>query len=216
MYQSLSQSSGIYKIICASNGKIYIGSATNLRKRIRNHCSGLKTNTHPSRYLQAAWNKYGEGSFRVEIVEFVMPFMLLDREQYWLDFYQSYNREIGFNTAKYADAPTRGRITSKRGTHLTDEVKQKLRDANLGKRHSSETKRKMSIAQKGKKMSPEAIAKTVAARERNWIVITPDGDEILIRNLQKFCIEHGLNRGNMISVAQGKRLHNKGWKCRYA
>lgn len=119
------------------------------------------------------------------------------------------------------------------GRIVSEDTREKLRIAHTGRKHSPEarmkikearkhqqftpeTRARMSAAQTGKKMSDDAIAKTVAAREKNWIVISPTGEEMLIRNLQKFCTENNLNRGNMIAVAQGKRPHNKNWKCRYA
>lgn len=47
----------------------------------------------------------------------------------------------------------------RKGQHLSEEAKEKVRQANLGKKHSPETKIKMSIAQKGKKYSEETIQK---------------------------------------------------------
>ena len=50
---------------------------------------------------------------------------------------------------------------------MTDEQRQKMRDAKLGKKrgpHSAETKARMSAAAKGKKKSPEHIAASAAAR----------------------------------------------------
>lgn len=216
MTNSLPHSGGIYRITCTANGKIYIGSAMDFNKRWRNHRVGLNNNNHSNRYMQSAWNKYGESAFIFEIVEFVMPWSILDREQYWLDKLKPYNRIIGFNVAKSATAPMLGRKGCKKSVPVSDETKAKLRAANIGKKQSPETIEKRMLKIRGKKMSPESIAKTTAANEKYWIVTSPAGEEILIRNLSKFCAENGLNRGNMITVAQGKRPYNHGWKCRYA
>jgi predicted GIY-YIG superfamily endonuclease len=42
--------SGIYKITNLLNGKMYIGSAVNVRKRWHQHRHGLRCNKHDNRY----------------------------------------------------------------------------------------------------------------------------------------------------------------------
>ena len=41
------------------------------------------------------------------------------------------------------------------------------------------------------------------------------GKEIKIKSLTNFCKENNLQTGNMWKVANNKRNHHKGWKCRY-
>lgn len=78
--------SGIYKFTNKINGKIYIGSAKNLRKRFVQHRSNLRLNSHHSSHFQNAYNKYGENEFLYEIIENVENFDdLITREQYYLD-----------------------------------------------------------------------------------------------------------------------------------
>lgn len=212
---SLPHSSGIYRITCLENGKIYIGSAVNLNKRWRMHQWGLNNSKHANPHLQSAWDKYGSTSFEFEIIEMCDVSELPMREQYWINELQPFDRTIGFNIALDTQAPMRGRKAS-------TETKEKLSALRKGTNHlkgyrqTEEHKAKRGIAQRGKKMSPEAIAKTVAGKEKLFIVTTPNGEEILIKGLAKFCRENGLNRGNMMSVISGKRTHNHGWKCRYA
>lgn len=100
---SIPQSSGVYKITCTANGKIYVGSAKNLRVRWNGHRKALRKGNHHSIHLQNAWNKYGESAFTFEIIELVMPWSRIDREQYWLDKLKPYNRKNGFNIAKRAE-----------------------------------------------------------------------------------------------------------------
>lgn len=40
-----------------------------------------------------------------------------------------------------------------------------------------------------------------------YLIIKPDGTEVTTDNLSKFCDEHGIPRGNMRKVIEGKRLH---------
>src|SRR5215216_6770850 len=77
--------SGIYQIRCIPTGKIYVGSAVNLRKRQRDHINSLRRGNHENTYLQRAWNKYGEANFDFTILEFVDASDLLYTEQVWID-----------------------------------------------------------------------------------------------------------------------------------
>lgn len=218
-YASVSSSippvSGIYKITCTANDKIYIGSSVNLKRRFQNHKTALSRGDHSNCHLQSAWGKYGADAFIFEVLEYISVESLLEREQYWLDQFRSYDRMIGFNIASFAEAPMRGRTSWNKGLKSTDETRAKLRVIVTGTKHSSETREKMRISQTGKKMKPESITRTAAAHEKQWIITTPDGEKFVIKNLSQFCKDNGLNRGNMISVARGKRNHNHGWKCQY-
>jgi group I intron endonuclease len=87
--------SGIYKIICLIDYKIYIGSAKNLDKRWRRHLNDLKSGKHINIHLQRAFNKYGIENFRFEILEICDYDSILQREQFYLDKFRPF--EIGFN-----------------------------------------------------------------------------------------------------------------------
>ena len=54
------------------------------------------------------------------------------------------------------------------------------------------------------------------SKTKDWIVISPQGEKIFVRNLSAFCRENGLNRTSMVNVASGKTLTYRGWKCQYA
>lgn len=98
------------------------------------------------------------------------------------------------------------------------------------KNHTEETKRLISEMKKGHKQSAEHIEKVRQTRigkkqtdyqkqrakeslECSWLVTTPEGKEINIVNLRQFCIQNGLDQGNMVKVSQGIIKQNKGWKC---
>ena len=59
--------SGIYKITNNVNGKFYIGSSQNISRRWYDHKRELRIQKHHNKYLQRAWNKYGEENFSFEI-----------------------------------------------------------------------------------------------------------------------------------------------------
>jgi hypothetical protein len=75
---------GIYMIVNTMNGKSYIGSSTNIGKRIGQHINGYSSNP----YLQNAFNKYGLNCFSLIILAVVPPirWILLFLEQLALDY----------------------------------------------------------------------------------------------------------------------------------
>lgn len=76
---------GVYKIVNIVNGKIYVGSSNDIKKRWYQHQKSLKDGIHGNPYLQNAWNKYGSQSFKFEIVEECEPAMQFEREQFYLN-----------------------------------------------------------------------------------------------------------------------------------
>lgn len=118
---------GIYAVTNLENGKSYIGSTKYLGRRWGEHKLALQQNNHHNPHLQSSWDKYGEDSFNFMVCEYVDNFEhLIDREQYWLDFYRMYTDV--YNMLLVVD-----RLNGM-----------------LGKKHSKETKQQMSISAKAR------------------------------------------------------------------
>ena len=62
--------SGIYVILNTTNGHRYVGSAEKLRVRERHHWRRLALGKHINRYLQNAWNLYGEAAFEFVVLHY--------------------------------------------------------------------------------------------------------------------------------------------------
>jgi group I intron endonuclease len=123
----LESTSGIYKITSITNGKIYIGCASNVRTRINGHLYNLRREKHNNIYLQRAWTKYGEKNFVFEIIEKCDINDLHVREHYWVNKFNCLNKLIGYNL----------KPTDPNGCSLhSEETKEKLRIANKGKKPS--------------------------------------------------------------------------------
>lgn len=113
---------GVYSITNKVNGKVYIGSAVDFKKRWGAHKRCLKKGVHPNSYLQKAWNKHGSVSFIFAVLEYELdPKKLLEIEQRWMDLYQAHNRHLGYNitpeagsTAQMWADPERRRIQSEK------------------------------------------------------------------------------------------------------
>lgn len=58
----------------------------------------------------------------------------------------------------------------------------------------------------------ETEGRTIA--EKLWFVISPEGKELKIRNMKKFCRENDLCPCKMTMVSKGQRKQHKGWRCK--
>jgi hypothetical protein len=95
IYKENKGKSGIYRFICVTTGKSYIGSAVDLRRRFSEYFS------HPSGALRdgfiinelkkgnsaiySSLIKYGHSNFRLEILEYCNKEVLICREQHFID-----------------------------------------------------------------------------------------------------------------------------------
>ena len=138
--------SGIYRIVCIKNGRYYYGSAVNIHLRWGKHKSRLRNRKHENPIMQRVWNKHGENTFRIDLVEKVLEKKLLSVEQSYL------NEHVGksncMNVTEKAGAPPR----PPKGICPSNlEWLHKQAGGMKGKTHSFETCKKMSDAKKGKK-----------------------------------------------------------------
>jgi len=70
---------GVYRILNKLNGRIYIGSTSRFKERVRQHTNDLKANRHQNAFMQNDFNKCGEDSFVFEVVEVVASGIKEDR-----------------------------------------------------------------------------------------------------------------------------------------
>lgn len=102
-----SKDSGIYAIKNTINNKIYIGSTTYFRLRYNKHFFELSSGKHPSKHLLSSYRKHGKNSFTFNIVEIIRPESfqtkelfekaIVERENYFINKFQSNNRNFGYN-----------------------------------------------------------------------------------------------------------------------
>ena len=94
---------GIYQIRNQLDGKRYIGKSSNVGHRLSVHRCDLKQPVRrkdTNRYLHAAVQKYGIQNFNFESIEVLdgcTDGELSDRELFWMDHFNTCDRNFGYN-----------------------------------------------------------------------------------------------------------------------
>lgn len=224
---SIPRTSGIYKITCTTTKKIYIGSAINLYARKVWHWSALRHNRHGNTKLQRAWNKYEEASFVFEVLELVLAPFLLEREQYYFQKLRPFDRGKGYNILAVAG--------SAYGYKHSDDARKKMSEAGKrrvaenpmsleqraalskkmkGRVFTEEWRRKIGQAQLGNKKGLGKSHPGISHSTGTYRVFTPDGQEMIVKNLARFCKDNGLVNSRMRCVMRGEQDNHKGWRVK--
>lgn len=95
---------GIYKYENKINGKIYIGQSKDIKARIRGHrfSANHLEDKDAEMPIHKTLRKYGEENFNIEILEECNKKVLDEREKYWIEYYQSYDK--GYNATRGGDS----------------------------------------------------------------------------------------------------------------
>ena len=163
---------GLYKITNTVNGKYYIGSSNDIRRRWSVHKSTLNKGIHDNRHLQMSFDKYGIEAFVYEIIKefpkdttrnalFTHEQELLDSidDQEWTDKLYNIRRTVDNRTM----SPESYRLISKslKEKWLDPEFRAYMKQfSQKGKVLSEEHRKKIGASNKGRKNSPEAIERT--------------------------------------------------------
>lgn len=115
----------IYKLVNVINNKIYIGQTTRmLRHRLNEYKRHRKCNS----FLKSDIIEFGFENFKCEIIEECEGIEELnEREIYWIQYYNSMNRNIGYNIVEGGN-----------NSLISEETRQKLSDSHKGIKQSVE------------------------------------------------------------------------------
>jgi len=131
---------GIYGIFNLTNNKVYVGctgSSVGFKSRWQLHKSSLNLNKHFNIHLQRSWNKYGEDNFEFRIIEECNDSVLINREDAWMEYYDSIKN--GYN------------MTNATRTTISDETRRKMSEASKGRKMSEANRQKLIERNKGNK-----------------------------------------------------------------
>lgn len=210
----------IYLITNSINDKKYVGQTIKtIQERWARHCwtCNLKANRMP---ITEAISKYRKENFKIEKIDEAESLEEANQKEiHWANYYNTFSPN-GYNL----------KAGGRKYLHMSEETKQKLRIAMTGRKATEETRRKSSESHKGFKVTDETKKKlseinkgkpthenTIrAAKEKSckkYKFLSPEGEEVIIINMAKFCRDNNLWESNMNEVAKGKKLQYKGWKC---
>lgn len=222
---------GVYMIKNIINNKIYIGSSFNVYQRWKRHLNELKQNKHHSLKLQRSYNKYGINNFVFEILEICSQDLLSEREQFWINHFNSYKN--GYNVSFSTTKPMLGRkhteetkkiMSEKRiGIKLKKETKEKLSSINKGKKYdiyTEERNTKISKSLKGRKSPLAGIKKSKDFIEKHYKKInqfTKDGCFIQEWESISHCAKFlKIDVSSISKVCLGKLKSTSNFKFSYA
>ena len=200
----------IYKTTNCFNNKIYVGQ----HKAITFNPNYLGSGRRITNIIR----KYGKDNFVCELLEECYSEQELnEKEIYWIAKLNTTDRNIGYNLSsggykirgiKHSEE-TKKQISNKikkyyeshdnakKGTHLSDETKEKLRQANLGKKYPEEVKQK----HRGKPAWNKGIPMTLEARKHLSEINTGKkqnlSQEIRERKRNKMIGENNPNYGGL-------------------
>jgi group I intron endonuclease len=87
---------GIYKWTNLINNKVYIGQSINILARKAEHIKLAKNENYTTNIAKAI-RKYGIENFNFEIIEECSYKELNIKEEYYINYYDSLNKEKGYN-----------------------------------------------------------------------------------------------------------------------
>ncbi|MBO0947273.1 GIY-YIG nuclease family protein [Fibrella forsythiae] len=193
---------GVYKFTNRINSKVYIGSAKNIYQRYCGHARMFKKGAG----FPGALIKYGIGNFDFEVIERTETVkILIDRETYWIEFYQACNPTIGYNLTPKAGT-TRG---IKQRPEVVEAHRKRMIGRFIGplnpnwkKQASPETRAKMSTAAKGRTLPGTETRERmrIALLKRGPILNSKELIEAAAQKRQKHVAQINLSTGEVIEV----------------
>jgi hypothetical protein len=127
---------------------------------------------------------------------------LLIREQWYLNEFEPYKTDKGFN-----NCPIAGRQS---GMKMSEEAKEKLRQIALRRLlPSEESKEKLKEA--WKENHAKWTQDSIDRRGVEFDIKSPSGEIVRVRGLKRFAKEHGLDHSQLKRLRDGGHREVKGW-----
>lgn len=234
---------GIYKIINVVNNKFYVGSAVDFTARKRRHWWALRSQRHANKHLQAAWNKYGEESFKFLIVEELPEGAdVLAAENVWLKEHvgkdHCYNLGTDAIAFQLGMSGEKNAMWGKTFVH-TPEAKARIAAASKSRIQSKEEKEKRRQTMKGHHVSTSTRAKisaTLSGQGNFWYgkkrpdhgskvskpikAFKPDGTTVTYESIQALRLDLGIKPPTVNRALKSGKVLTRGpfigWCFEYA
>ena len=207
----------VYCITNKLNGKKYVGQTrVSLESRWKRHCWNC---THTNNMAIAlAIKKYGKENFAIEkLCDCSTLEELCAKEREHIAALSTlvpngYNLTKGGEHTVHAQE-TIDRIAAKnRGKKVSQETRDKLRIAGLGRKMTPSQLAAHTLRMQGKKPGTMAIENSRAACAKTYSLLSQDGNKVSVVNMRTFCFANGLSPQKMCEVVKAKRTQHKGWR----
>lgn len=224
---------GIYRLIFNGTDKTYIGQSVDVARRYKDHLYLLSKGLGAIR-LQNAYNKYGSPT--IEIIEETTRDKLSDRENYYINKYNSYNNgynslefaeQVPINTASGTEAPA-AKYTKEQILEVFYYITDTLYTAEKISELTCVSACIVHYIKLGtghlwlREIDPIKYDKYIIHREHGNAcsnkgisypkLMSPTGKLINITNRNKFAKENGLDSGALGRVLRGTAKSHKGWR----
>lgn len=216
----------VYKHQNKINGKIYIGiTMQEPEKRWGNN--GINYKTSP--YFYAAIKKYGWNNFDHDILfENLTHDEACSKEQELIRYYNSMNREFGYNSTSGGDVFIMNEETKQKISHsmigntnglghpCSDEKKRKISESQKGRAFTEEHKQKLSTAAKQRHVScSEEKKKKLSQNYPNKRKVYCEELNIIYESVQECGRQLGIPATNITKLCNGRGKTLKGYHLRY-
>lgn len=225
---------GIYKITNKVNGHFYIGASRNIKKRWNEHRK--KTNVlKGTSAIAKAYREFGLGNFLFEVIEECSVELLKSREEFYIaNLKPQYNTsETGYAEKVFTDSVLKKLSQSGKSQweqmseeQKSDFVSHNLQGPRKGHEVSEETRNKIRLANIGKKQSAVTIELRARKTKRSMIGNT-NGNKCIIATADNgafvayFCSVktageyYGVHPSTITGVLKGRRKRACGYKWFY-
>lgn len=191
----------IYLIKNKINGRIYIGQTQYFPERFQQHKAGYNKSTHIARAIK----KHGVDNFDWYCLEECDISLLNEREQFYLDLFNSYDKKIGYNSSKEAKAP--------RGWKHSESFYIKKREwfnNNLhpmkGKKANPDAVNKMKVSLTGRKLSDSQLVKHYKfPPKRVKMFNTQDNSSLEFNSVTEAAIYTKTDKASITRCCKGER-----------
>lgn len=229
---------GVYKLVFTGTDKVYVGQSINVERRFATHISAVKAGKSGQK-LSEAFNTYGVPNMFLliecekEELDFYENKYILENEAY----------TKGFNTlSKAENIPKPDNSGVKNGqskypeskivevfNYLLDNTKTPLTEVSevvglpyhvVAAIASCTNHRWLQSLYPDKYLVLEKLVGRYtgkSAHSRGIVypcILSPKKEEYLVTNIRQFAIEHGLDRGCLCRLLNGKAKSHKGWKLK--
>jgi group I intron endonuclease len=208
---------GIYKFTIINN--TYIGSSSNLNRRIWEHKWRLSNNKHVNKHFQNLYNKYGLENLLVEILEICTIDNLLNKEQYYINLYKpNINKAPVSGTTlglKLSKEQCLKRKLNNLGRKQSKETIAKRVNKIKGRKYSIEHRNNISKSRKGIKLSLEHKLKLIQNNKKKVASYTLENELIKIYDCSAYTKIDGYTPTNVTRCCKNKLKTHKGVIWRY-